>query len=123
MERSVDFSSADLFERCEQSDPGTIDTWPFGLVGMDLAGIVLVYNTIEANLSGLSASRVIGRDFFTAVAPCTNNYMVGHRFMIEPELDATIDYVFTFKMAPTPVRLRLLKRRDAKRMYLAVEKR
>jgi photoactive yellow protein len=73
-------------------------------------------------LSGLTPSRVVGRLFFSEVAPCTNNFMVAFRFEQEPELDSTIDYVFTLKMSPTPVRLRLLRRPDAPRRFLVVQR-
>jgi photoactive yellow protein len=66
---------------------------------------------------------VIGRKFFTEVAPCTNNFMVAHRFETEPELDDVIDYVFTFRLAPLKVHLRLLKRPGCPRMYLVVQRR
>jgi hypothetical protein len=39
---------------------------------------------------------------------------------LEPDLDDTIDYVFTFRMAPTPVRLRMLARAGAGHQYLVV---
>jgi len=42
------------------------------------------------------------------VGPCTNNYLVAQRFLDCDELDEQLDYVFTFRMAPTPVRLRML---------------
>jgi hypothetical protein len=45
---------------------------------------------------------------------------VAFRFENEPVLDAIIDYVFTFRMKPTAVKLRLL-RQNGRRMYLAVE--
>ena len=77
----------------------------------------------DAALAGLSPARVLGRHFFTAVAPCTNNFMVAQRFETEAEIDATLDYVFTLRMAPTPVTLRLLKRPAARYMYLLVERR
>jgi photoactive yellow protein len=66
---------------------------------------------------------VVGRHFFTAVVPCTNNFMVAHRFETEPEVDSTIDYVFTFRLAPTKVRLRLMKRLGGRRSYLGIERR
>ena len=49
--------------------------------------------------------------------------MVAHRFEAESEIDSAIDYVFTFRIAPMKVRLRLLKRVDGRLMYLAVRKR
>jgi len=83
---------------------------------------VAVYNKAESALSGLRPERVIGRHFFSAIAPCSNNYLVAGRFD-EAELDAIVDYVFTLRMAPTPVRLRLLRQPNARHMYMIVERR
>jgi hypothetical protein len=47
--------------------------------------------------------------------------MIAHRFAAEPEIDAVIDYVFMFKIAPRRVRLRLLKRPTGGRIDLAVQ--
>jgi hypothetical protein len=47
--------------------------------------------------------------------------MVAQRFETEPALDAIVDYVFTLRMQPTKVRLRLL-RQPGRRMYLVVER-
>jgi photoactive yellow protein len=119
----VDFNAPDLFAWLEAAAAHDLDTLPFGLVAMAHDGTVEDYNRAEAELTGLTPERVIGRNFFTSVAPCTNNFMVAHRFEAEPEIDASIDYVFTFKLAPMKVRLRLLKRLGSRRMYLAVKKR
>ncbi len=116
------FTDAELIGWLETASNEALDDLPFGVIGMTPDGMVVAYNNTEAALAGLTPSRVIGRHFFTSVAPCTNNYMVAQRFDEEAELDAVIDYVFTLKMAPTPVRLRLLKRPDAGRMYLLVER-
>jgi len=48
--------------------------------------------------------------------------MVAERFISERELDATLDYVFTLRMKPTPVKLRLLKSASADHMYLLVKR-
>lgn len=119
----VGFASADLFRWLETATPDELDELPFGLVAMTHDGIVERYNLAEARLSGLTPERVIGRNFFTAVAPCTNNFMVAYRFESEPELDSVVDYVFTFRLAPMKVRLRLLQHHGARHMYLAVDKR
>jgi photoactive yellow protein len=129
----VPFDARDLFAsmpldrhamgRLDCTPAETFDRANFGIVALARDGHVLAYNKAEAELSGLDAARVIGRRFFTSVAPCTNNFLVAHRFQSEAVLDEVIDYLFTFKMAPTPVRLRLLKHPDAERMYLFVERR
>ncbi len=87
---------------------------------MDRAGTVRHYNHSESAASGLSPDRVVGRHFFTEVGPCMNNFMVATRFEEEPDLDATMDYVFTLRMRPVPVRIRMLSAPWATHMYLAV---
>jgi photoactive yellow protein len=81
-------------------------------------GLVTSYRAAESRLSGLTPAKVVCRHFFTAVAPCANNFMVSHRFETEPTLDAVV----TFRMQPTKVRLRLLKQPGALRNYLVVER-
>ncbi len=100
-----------------------LDAVTFGIVRMDKSGHVTGYNAAEAALSGLSPRNVIGKHFFTDVAPCTNNYLVAQRFETEDVLDAMVDYVFTLRMRPTPVVLRMLKAPTHDRMYLLVQRR
>jgi photoactive yellow protein len=113
----------DLFNWLEGALPADLDLLTFGVVAMAPDGKVEHYNLAEAKISGLTPERVVGRHFFTAVAPCTNNFMVAHRFETEPEIDSTIDYVFTFRLTPTKVRLRLMKRAGGRRFYLGIERR
>jgi photoactive yellow protein len=92
-----------------------IDEIGFGLIVMNRSGEVTGYNASESRLSRLPAERVVGRNFFVEVGPCTNNYLVAQRFLDCDELDEQLDYVFTFRMAPAPVRLRLLARAGSPR--------
>jgi photoactive yellow protein len=102
-----------------------IDDFDFGLIVMGRDGRVHGYNQAESKLSGLPADEVIGRNFFVEIGPCTNNYLIAQRYQDsasqDEELDEQLDYVFTYRMAPTPVRLRLLARRGSPRQYLAVQ--
>jgi photoactive yellow protein len=107
----------------ENASDETSEAAPFGVIGMGLDGAVSLYNAAESRFAGLAPEKVLGRHFFTAVAPCTNNYMVAQRFETESTLDAMIDYVFTVRMRPTPVSLRLLKGAGARRMYLLLRRR
>jgi photoactive yellow protein len=116
------FSEPALLDRLEAADDTVLETLPFGVVAMAENGTVTGYNGAESRLSGLAPANVIGRHFFTGVAPCTNNFMVAHRFETEAAIDAVIDYVFTLRMQPTAVRLRLLKQPGRRRMYLVVER-
>ncbi len=51
--------------------PEELDGLPYGLITLDAEGRVVHYNDTEARLVGLPKERVIGRDFFAEVAPCT----------------------------------------------------
>lgn len=87
----------------------TLDDLPYGIVGLTSAGLVEIYNASESRLAGLPAEKVLGGNFFENIAQCMNNFMIAQRFLDEPELDVTIDFVLTLRMRPTPVKLRLLQ--------------
>jgi photoactive yellow protein len=118
---SVDFGDPHLFDALEAADDAALDALPFGVVAMASDGAVTSYNFAESRLSGLTPANVIGRRFFTQVAPCTDTAAVAGRYESEPFLDDVIAYVFTFALRPTAVRLRLLKGPGRRRMYLAVQ--
>ena len=106
-----------------QTMPAAVcDRLPFGVVGLDAAGITRVYNETEARMAGLDAKRVLGSRFFDVVAQCMNNFMVAQRFEDEPELDAIIPFVLTLRMRPTPVRLRLLASRSAPIRFILISR-
>ena len=117
------FTDPGLFDWLNTATTAEIDSLSFGVVGMTLDGTVDVYNVAEGKLAGLTPARVIGKNFFTAVAPCTNNFMVAERYATETDMDAVIDYVFTLRMAPKKVHLRLMRRSTSQQMYLVVERR
>jgi photoactive yellow protein len=116
------FEQADVLSQLVAADRSQLDAAAFGIIGLDTDHRVVSYNTYESELSGLTPDSVMGLHFFTEVAPCTNNYMVAQRYESEPDLDATIDYVFTFRIRPTPVQLRMLASTDAERSYLLVRR-
>lgn len=118
----ISFDSPEALSWLEAASPQTLDTLPFGVVRMAPGGLVTAYNTLESKLAGLSKENVLKRNFFSDVAPCMNNYLVAERFHAEPELDVVLDYILTLRMAPTPVKLRLLKSSAARHMYLLVKR-
>jgi photoactive yellow protein len=121
------FGDPGLLPALEASAVGSFDGLGFGVITMDRSGTVTDYNAYEARRAGLEPDRVIGRDFFVDVGPCTNNYLIAERFHDSArravELDEELDFVFTFRMRPTPVRLRLLAAVDSPRQYLLVRPR
>ena len=118
----MDFSDTTGLAQLEAMSEQGLDELQFGVVRMRTNGEVVAYNLWESRMAGLSKERVLARNFFTEVAPCTNNYMVAERLMNEPELDAILDYVFTLRMKPTEVKLRLIKSVTSEHIYLLVKR-
>lgn len=112
--------AGDLLDRIENMTASDLDHVDFGVIGFDPDEHVSVYNRYESEVSGLDPERVIGRNLFVEVAPCTNNYLVAERFRSESSLDEELDYVFTLRMKPTPVHLRLLAEPSARLRYMIV---
>jgi photoactive yellow protein len=109
---AAQFDQADVLERIDALDSAELDALHFGVIGFDSEGMVRRYNAHESRLAGLSRELVLGTPLFTAVAPCMNNFLVAQRFEDAAEqatpLDDVIDYVFTLRMRPAKVKLRLL---------------
>lgn len=119
----IQFTQTNLLSVLDECDDANLDQLGFGVVGMKTDGTVTRYNQEEQRIAGLSAGRVLGKNFFTEVAPCTNNFLVSQKFFDEQTVDETIPYVFTLKMRPRKVELRLLKAPAGRHMYLLVRDR
>jgi photoactive yellow protein len=120
-DRAGSFSDPELFDALDGSDEAAFNQLEFGAIALRKGGMVERYNDVEARWSGLRPESVIGKNFFTQVAPCTNNEIVAARFLSEYRLDRVVEYVFTYRMILTRVRLRLLKRPSSPLMYLLVK--
>jgi photoactive yellow protein len=118
----IDFGAAGMLAWLDAACDSALDAAPFGVIRMDFTGVVAGYNATESAASGLPASRVIGRHFFSTVAPCMNNFLVAQRFDTEIEIDDVLDYVLTLRMRPTAVRLRLLKSPAFLYQYVLIER-
>ncbi|GCL65818.1 phosphonate transporter [Pseudaquabacterium pictum] len=108
------FDQADLLDWLCAADPASLDDLGFGVIGFgpDTEAVVQRYNRTESLGSGLPLDQVLGRPLFNEVAQCMNNYLVAQRFD-DAQADGTVlddqlPYVFTLRMRPTPVVLRLL---------------
>lgn len=122
-----DFDAPSLREALAAGSEADIDELAFGVIGFDATGRVRLYNLRESRFSGLPRSRVLGHGLFTGVAPCLDNPLVAGRFQDAQArgvtLDATVDHVLTWHMAPTPVRLRLLSAPDEPLRFVIVQHR
>ena len=116
----IDFNAPDALSQLNHMTGADLDRLPYGVVAMAPDGVVEHYNQAESAFSGLPPERVIGRNFFTEVAPCTNNFMVADKMRDAAELDEIVPYSFSVRMRPTAVTLRLLRSASARRMFMLV---
>ena len=87
-----------------------LDGLPFGAIQLDRDGTIVAYNRYEADLTGRDPKNVMGRNFFTEVAPCTNVQRFAGKFredVAKGELHETFPYYFDFKMKPRNVNVTL----------------
>ena len=97
-------------ESIDRMNEAELDALPFGAIRLDKTGKVLSYNATEAKLTGRDPKRVIGRNFFTDVAPCTNVQGFAGRFregVAKGEMHTIFPYRFDFEMAPRDVTVTL----------------
>ncbi len=119
---TLELDAADLFDALNAASAHELDALAFGVVRMNEALEVVAYNRAEAALSGLDPAWVLGRRFFTEVAPCTNNHLVADKYRRAGDLDDRLEYVLTFHMRPVRVELRLLRREAHAWSYFCVRK-
>jgi photoactive yellow protein len=119
---NTQFEESNLLSTLHALDDGQLDLLNFGVIAFDGDIVVKRYNLNESQATGVKPERVIGSQLFTEVAQCMNNFMVAQRFLDAREsaspLDETIDFVLTWRMRPTPVKLRLLSNPDIALQYL-----
>jgi photoactive yellow protein len=98
---------------------------PFGIVKVSDDGTIQMYNNWEAEMAGVAVKDAEGKNFFTQVAPCTNNRLVHGKFkdgVAKGELDTEFNYTFTYRMKPTNVVLRLVRDARTKSNFVLVAK-
>ena len=102
------------------------DSKDFGIVKVDDTGIIQLYNKYESELAGVPVANAEGRNFFTQVAICTNNRLFYGKFkdgVQKKQLDASFYYVFTYKMKPTNVVIKLYRDQNTQTNWIFIKKR
>jgi photoactive yellow protein len=97
-------------EKIDRMSTEELDALPFGAIRLDKDGKILAYNMTESKLTGRDPKRVIGRNFFTDVAPCTNVQTFAGRFregVAKGDMHVIFPYRFDFEMAPRDVTVTL----------------
>ena len=109
---TITFDQPNLVNVLANLDDELVDELPFGVIGFDSDGLVKRYNRFDSVATGLLRKNVLGKHIFTDIAQCMNNFLVAQRYedarTSATPLDVTLDYVLTWRMNPTKVKLRLL---------------
>ncbi len=80
-------------------DERGLDAQPFGIIRLDRNGTVLSYNLYEENQARRKRQDVVGKNFFTDIAPCSRVKKFYGRFLLgveQRELNTTFGFVFHF---------------------------
>lgn len=126
-EEAPTFDAPDLASWLQNVDAADLDRLECGALGFDVQGILHQYNRVVSTGTGIEAARLLGQNVFLTVSPCMHNFMVMQRFedtMKNGEsLDEIVDFVLTWRMRPTHVRLRLIANPGQRLRYVLVERR
>jgi photoactive yellow protein len=101
-----------------------LDSQPYGVIQLDATGTVLRYNAFEAGLSGRNKPRVVGKNFFKQIAPCTDLKQFQGRFAVgvaAGELHCTFRFHFGFKERPCDVTVTLFYNGRDKTVWVLVQ--
>jgi photoactive yellow protein len=93
-------------ERIQSLGENELDRLPIGAIRLDKEGKILSYNQTEADLASRKKEAVIGKNFFTDVAPCTNVQEFAGKFregVRQGSLHTVFPYIFDFQMDPRNV--------------------
>lgn len=124
-ETSLTFDADGVGEQLRHAREEKLNEASFGIVRLDDDGIVEFYNRYESELSGINPEDAVGQNFFTQLAPCSNNQLFQGRFeegVRKGRLDERFTYTFTYKMRPTLVDVRLY-RDEAGQNWVMIHKR
>jgi photoactive yellow protein len=93
-------------ERIQNYTEPELDKLPFGAIRLDREGTILSFNKAEVDLSGRTKERVLGKNFFADVAPCTNVQEFAGKFregVVTGRLHTVFPYIFDYEMEPRHV--------------------
>lgn len=115
----------ELFDLSDLSE-AEVDTLPFGLIAVDAEGTIEQYNAYESRLARLAKERVIGRNFFRDVAPCTAVKEFQGRFEVfaqgTGDAAESFDYDFTFPFGRQHVNITFLRSTKNKQIKILVNR-
>lgn len=108
----VNFGSQDMANVIAKMNATEVDKMAFGAIRVDAEGKILSYNKAEGDITGRDPAAVIGKNFFTEVAPCTKQPQFYGKFkdgIKNGNLNTLFEYVFDYNMTPTKVKVHMME--------------
>ncbi|MGM0480537.1 MAG: photoactive yellow protein [Pseudomonadota bacterium] len=108
----VKFGSDDIENKLASMDDSQLNDVAFGAIQLDDKGKIIQYNAAEGDITGRDPSTVIGKNFFTEVAPCTDSKEFKGKFdegVKTGNLNTMFEYTFDYEMKPTKVKVHMKK--------------
>lgn len=122
---AASFVPANILQSAASISRQEADACDFGIVKVDDTGVIQLYNRYEADLAGVAPSEAEGKNFFTQIAPCSNNSLFFGTFkkgVAAGNLNVTFPYTFTYKMKPTNVNIHLYRCSASNTNWIFVKK-
>ncbi len=108
----LEFGSNDIDNAMSRLSPFEINRLAFGTIQLDAAGTILQFNEMEGKITGRDPKQMVGKNFFTEVAPCTNTPTFKGAFdrgVKAGDLNVMFEYTFDYVMTPTRVKVHMKK--------------
>ena len=108
--KTVAFGKSDVENVLGKMTDAQLNKLAFGAVELDASGRIIKYNAVEGAITGRDPKTVVGKNFFSEVAPCTNRpefkgvFDAGVR---NNNLNTLFEYVFDHQMKPTKVKIHM----------------
>ena len=121
----VKFGAEDIENSLAKMTSQDVDGLAFGAIQLDAKGNIISYNRAEGEITGRNPEDVIGKNFFTEVAPCTNRPEFYGKFsdgVAGGDLNALFEYVFDYNMTPTKVKVHMKKALTGDTYYIFVKR-
>lgn len=125
METFAALDTASSVFAIESYDDAQLDELPFGVICLDARGTILKYNLAEARLARLDRSRVLGKNFFRQIAPCTATPDFEGRFrefLAGVERRIAFRYVFDFKFGAQDVDVELVRASGRPHIFICINR-
>ena len=107
----IEVDAGDIISEVGSLSAEELDRLPFGAIQLDAHGTVLAYNKTEERISGRTAGDVVGKNFFSDVAPCTRVKRFFGAFesgVGRKNLNEVFDFTFRFPTGSREVRIRMI---------------